>query len=583
MARGKRAAKMKVVNYFRTPGMITKLVSALLNRSHPTALRGNTVEGGQRAVLNFDRRGVEEARDPNHSRNAMAGSASPCAPLPEIHPPNGAQGAPRRGRAAAEITRRINSTIPRPRIRLLGSAAALFKPALGFALALLALVGFTGCAHYPANATQTASRPEGYYYQNLKRTNNSEDMLLLLAFSGGGTRASAFSYGLLEALRDITFEVEGKPRRLLDEVDVISSVSGGSVTAAAYGLYGDRTFEIFEPAFLKRNVELALLGQVINPLHWPKLWSPYFGRSDLAAEYYDRILFKNARFQELTTNNSPFLIINGTDIATGTRFSFTQHYFDLLVSDLNSYPLSRAVAASSAVPGLLTPVTVNNYSGTHPVSPPAWLLQQRAASTGAAGQLLGQLGFFLNNTNYPFLHLVDGGVADNLGLRDYLDAMALAEANPELVRQQLAEKVRKVIIISVDAAIHHENSWDRSTRTPGSIPVAMAAEARMMEHYTADTLEWFHNSIETLRQRPDLKNKVSFYAIDLSFKQFSEPSVANYFLSLPTTFDLNSQVVDRLKAAARTLLYQNPEFKHLLTDLNAHTARVDGGTNGAIK
>ena len=177
----------------------------------------------------------------------------------------------------------------------------------------------------------------------------------MLAFSGGGTRAAAFSYGLLEALRDITFEVEGKPRRLLDEVDVISSVSGGSVTAAAYGLYGDRAFEIFEPAFLKRNVELALLGQVINPLHWPELWSPYFGRSDLAAKYYDKILFKNAWFRDLDHQQQPYLIINGTDIATGTRFSFTQNYFDLLASDLNTYPLSRAVAASSAVPGLLTP------------------------------------------------------------------------------------------------------------------------------------------------------------------------------------------------------------------------------------
>ena len=448
---------------------------------------------------------------------------------------------------------------------------------------MAALFCLGGCAHYPANATKTADRPGGYYYQNLKRQNNSEEILFLLAFSGGGTRAAAFSYGLLEALRDVTYEVEGKPRRLVDEVDVISSVSGGSITAAAYGLYGDRTFEIFEPAFLKRNVESALLGQVLNPFHWPELWSPYFGRSDLAAEYYDEILFRHARFQDLLTNNSPYLIINGTDIATGTRFSFTQNYFDLLASDLNPFPLSRAVAASSAVPGLLTPVTVNNYSGAHPVAPPDWLVRQRAVDSQSAVQLLNHLGFFLNNTNYPYLHLVDGGVADNLGLRDYLDAISLVEANPELAREEFAEKVRKVIIISVDAAVHHQETWDRTTKTPDSIPVAMAASARIMDHYTADTLTWFHSAIDNLRIRPELAGKVDFYAIDLSFNQFREPSEATYFLSLPTSFFLEGRVVDQLKAAARTLLYQNPEFNKMVAELGATTNSPVTGQQRAVK
>lgn len=487
------------------------------------------------------------------------------------------------GFGAAEVTRRITSAVSKTRIRLLTSSAAISNQTWIVPLGLFVLISLAGCAHYPANAPQRADRNAGYYYQNLKRENNSEEILLLLAFSGGGTRAAAFSYGLLDALRGVTFEVAGKPRRLVDEVDVISSVSGGSITAAAYGLYGDRTFEIFEPAFLKRNVESALLGQVLNPIHWPELWSPYFGRSDLAAEYYDEILFQHARFQDLLTNNSPYLIINGTDIATGTRFSFTQNYFDLLASDLSSFPLSRAVAASSAVPGLLTPVTVNNYSGAHPVAPPAWLLRQRAVDGQSAVQLLNHLGFFLNNTNYPYLHLVDGGVADNLGLRDYLDAIALVEANPELARQEFAKKVRTVIIISADAAVHHEDYWDRTTQTPGSIPVTMAASARIMEHYTADTLTWFHSAIDGLRQRPELANRVSFYAINLSFKQFSEPSEAEYFLSLPTSFFLKGQVVDQLKVAARTLLYQNPEFQKLLTALGASTNRPPIGQPGKVK
>lgn len=189
------------------------------------------------------------------TKNRMVGRGTPCEPGIATRPRNGAH----------EVTRPTNPTT---------TWVCGFKQALNTALLSVMLVSLIGCAHYTVNAPNTADRAEGYYYRNHKRENKPDDILLLLAFSGGRTRAAAFSYGVLEALRDTTFEVEGKKRRLLDEVDAISSVSGGSVTAAAYGLYGDRVFDVFEPAFLKRNVERALLGHVLNPLHWPALWSP---------------------------------------------------------------------------------------------------------------------------------------------------------------------------------------------------------------------------------------------------------------------------------------------------------------------
>jgi NTE family protein len=79
------------------------------------------------------------------------------------------------------------------------------------------------------------------------------DVFLLLAFSGGGTRAAALSYGVLRELRDTRVVVRGQETRLLDEVDVITSVSGGSFTSAYYGLFGDRIFEDYEQRFLRRK------------------------------------------------------------------------------------------------------------------------------------------------------------------------------------------------------------------------------------------------------------------------------------------------------------------------------------------
>ena len=87
--------------------------------------------------------------------------------------------------------------------------------------------------------------------------------LVVLAFSGGGTRAAAFSYGVLEALRRMDLILpNGRKIRMLDEVDVITGVSGGSFTALAYGLYGDKLFDSYETSFLKRDVQGELLGRV---------------------------------------------------------------------------------------------------------------------------------------------------------------------------------------------------------------------------------------------------------------------------------------------------------------------------------
>ena len=85
-----------------------------------------------------------------------------------------------------------------------------------------------------------------------------EHTLFVLSFSGGGTRAAAFSYGVLEELRRTEVVVDGQHRRLIDEVDTITGVSGGSFTALAYALYGDRLFSEYEERFLKRNVQGAL-------------------------------------------------------------------------------------------------------------------------------------------------------------------------------------------------------------------------------------------------------------------------------------------------------------------------------------
>jgi NTE family protein len=112
------------------------------------------------------------------------------------------------------------------------------------ALMMAALVALAGCATRPVNPPITEVSPEsGYTFQTRQKHFKSDENLVILAFSGGGTRAAAFSYGVLELLRRTeVVTASGKKGRLLDAVDVITGVSGGSFTALAYGLYGDKLF-----------------------------------------------------------------------------------------------------------------------------------------------------------------------------------------------------------------------------------------------------------------------------------------------------------------------------------------------------
>src|SRR5690348_6818842 len=99
------------------------------------------------------------------------------------------------------------------------------------ALCFVMALATAGCATRPVNPpiAKFEQRPNQYQFQRAGGDPASHQNLVILAFSGGGTRAAAFSYGVLEALRRIEIEgAQGRRIRMLDEVDAITGVSGGS-------------------------------------------------------------------------------------------------------------------------------------------------------------------------------------------------------------------------------------------------------------------------------------------------------------------------------------------------------------------
>lgn len=437
-------------------------------------------------------------------------------------------------------------------------------------LSLAALVlMLTGCAHRRPNMPLArVDQTKGYYFHPNVRTNQSDDLVLALAFSGGGTRAAAFAYGVLEELRDVKLPRNGN-RSMLDEVDVISAVSGGSVTAAAYGLYGDRVFEVLEPAFLKRNVQRNLILQTMNPLHWPAMWSSTYGRSELAADYYDKILFHGATFEALRTNNSPFVVINGTDITSGARFDFTQHSFDLICSDVSTYPIASAVAASSAVPGALTPITLENFAGSCGCDPPEWFAPALKADHGRISRRAAILNSYLEVTNHPYLHVVDGGVSDNVGVHSFIDYLQTIPLSPSRRNEMQQSRARKVVMISVNAYAQPDRDWDQHEEAPGSLKTATIAAGHTLDQRSLETSDYFKDGLARLPQMVNLPPDLKLYPIFLGFTGFQELDQQKFFLNLPTSFFLPGTDVDKLREAGRELLRSDPRFQELLRDLGA--------------
>ncbi|HET56938.1 MAG TPA: patatin-like phospholipase family protein, partial [Deltaproteobacteria bacterium] len=338
-------------------------------------------------------------------------------------------------------------------------------------VAVVIAVSFAGCSHYTVNERNPDFDAEsGYRFDALDAgPDNSDALFICLMFSGGGTRAAVLSYGIMEVLRDTVIRVDGRERRLLDEVDCISSVSGGSFTAAYYGLFRDRLFNDFREKFLERDIQGRLARRLFNPVNLFRLASPYFSRTDLAAELYDRDIFDGAGFNDLESGGRPFVILNATNLGADRRFEFTQEYFDAMGSRLDSYQVARAVAASSAFPFLLTPVSLENYPVADGYREPWWYKNALDPENWITPRYNAakNLAVYLDKGN-SHVHLMDGGLSDNIGARAIMDAFDRGFIRTRINRGE----IRRLVLIVVNARTGGEDRLSRSEKPPGLITVA---------------------------------------------------------------------------------------------------------------
>jgi NTE family protein len=468
--------------------------------------------------------------------------------------------------------------------------------------ALCALL-LAGCGTFVRNPQLARYDPSsGYRFDQLERQSDDDKLFVVLAFSGGGTRAAALSYGVLEALRDTRIRWRGRDVSLLDEVDVISSISGGSFPAAYYALYGPRIFDEFPGRFLYRPVQTDLLKLALSPSGLLKLAGSSFGRSDLAAEFYDREVFGAGTYGDLIARRRrPFVILNATDMTTGAQFPFIQDQFDLLCSDLAGVSLGRAAAASSAFPGGLTPLTFQNYAGTCDYVQPEWVrlalkdhkVRINARRTARAEHRLSYTDPELARN---YIHLTDGGVADNLGLREPLTAIAGLDNSWSVLKLINLDKVDKLVVIVVNAATDPRTQRDQTASVPGLFDAIMTAADVPLDNYSFDTLEILRATVDSFNDEMRLisgckalaagkgrqceldiatPHQIEFFPIEVAFEYIEPAGERRWFKNLPTSLELPRETVDKLRAVGRRILDEDPQFKKLLGELHGCLPAAD--------
>lgn len=395
--------------------------------------------------------------------------------------------------------------------------------------------------------------------------------LVALSFSGGGLRAAAFAQGVLEGLRE---QPAAGGRSLLDEVSFITSVSGGSLTAAYFGLHGGEGMADFRNKVLLRDGEAGLRFSLFNPANLMRLFAGGLNDRSNLNDWLERDVFRGATFADLFRRPRPAVWINASNTQYRLAFPFHERAFEGICSDLASFPVSEAVAASMAVPLFFAPVVLEKFPEACPGQLPA-APRPRDAVRDDQYRLRLALMRALKDYRDPkvgrYLKLVDGGVTDNLGLISILQSRVLLNTPYGPISEQDAATMRRGLFIVVDAGQGPSGDWGREVAGPSGLDIATAAmdtaiesTMRMSYAYFVPMMRNWERDIVTYRcslpddrkaalvaQNPDWRcEDVHFDVTQISFGDLpaEEEAALN---AIATRLKLPADQIDRLIGAAR--------------------------------
>jgi NTE family protein len=414
-----------------------------------------------------------------------------------------------------------------------------------------------------------------------------DDMVVALSFSGGGTRAAAFSYGVLQGFDETRVQTAASTISLLDHIDFVSGVSGGSVLAANYGLKKRAAMADFKEKFLLQNAQ-ANLQMDLNFFNISKGLNGGVNDPTAFPKWLDANLYGGATFKSLLFERRPTVWINASDIYSRTPFVFDSGTFSALCSNLADYPISQAVAASAAVPVIFAPVVIQNFPGGCPTPLPDWV--ERVRSDPDAAPLIKTYADALeryHSGDVKYVKLLDGGIVDNYGLAA-ITVRRLASNTPYgPLEPEEAVKLRRFLFLVVDSGRAPSGAWAQTIPGPSGVDLITAASdtatqsgavgtysafSNAMDDWQDDLVKWRCHLTEAQRRQygatPGWNCKdVKFFVGRIAFDQLG-PERAAALNNVQTALKLPPDQVEELISAGRDALKVNPTFRDFLGSLS---------------
>jgi len=421
---------------------------------------------------------------------------------------------------------------------------------------------------------------------NGERRSDPHSVIIGLSFSGGGTRASAFSFGVLQQLARTKSPRTGRP--LIEDVGIISAVSGGSITAAYYGLKGEAALTDFRERFLTQDM-MAQLNTSINLINVSRALDGGVNTDNRVRDWLNDHLYGNATFGDLLARRRPIVLINATDIYSRTPFLFSPLTFSALCSDITEYPIAGAVAASAAVPGAFAPIVVETFPGQCHTPLPEGMI--RAANAPGASPQLHAFAQALERARtgqVKYVKLFDGGLADNYGLSGITIARASSLTPYGPMRPEEAVSIRRLLFVVVDAGRGPQGNWSQTLEGPTGKDLVGAVidtviDANTRSSYTAFEATMKNWREELIRWRCHLKREevaklradatgpwncrdLKFTIARVSFEELGGARAAE-LNKVPTSFTLPTATVDALIQAGADALEANQAYQEFRRDM----------------
>ncbi len=412
--------------------------------------------------------------------------------------------------------------------------------------------------------------------------NTSAELFVVLSFSGGGKRSSAFGYGALTALREITVDFGQGRRKLTEEVDVVTGVSGGSFTASAFALKRDALFTSYVDEFLKYDLNSDIFGIYLLPWRWDWLFNPNWGTNDEMARIYDDLLFKGTDYGELAKLGRPFLGVQATDFANEAPFIFTQDTFDWICSDITTYPVARAVAASNGFPVLFSPISLRNYAydDTQSCTRPKWVESYAGIDDELSRRrhLADLATSYLDKRKSAYVHLLDGGVSDNLALRGFIQLLApVSEGTAEDERMK---RIQHVLIVSVDGQAEPDRELTDVPYLDSVFRVLGAVTSTAIDRYGFETLIHAREMTSRLAAafarrscalgadgKPEACRKVEPHFAHVSLADLADDESRKELAAIPTGLTIADSNVDALVQAGRDAILCDRDMRGFFSSL----------------